>query len=361
MPFSPQLTSQIQVLSQLDPNQKCVSLDASTNSLKVVDKRSRSSNLICWFIHLITCKLVSRNRNLDKACLDILQNANGLKNDITKQEKKSLKSAIENLRVIINKHGGSEGKKVTALLATIDKIQCLKIPTKVPDKNEPAVKPEPPTKAADPESTETKPSVESELDKERKAMVELFTPQMVDALGGIDQVLSFPKIGEWTGQITKSELKAPVMRGDDGSLLFCYFKQGDRAKITGEYLKRNKDGTWEGAYSFPSELNLRVSNLKIKDGSLEEKYMLDKIHRLMNYKSVGRLEIYFENMFMKPADKESFRPTNAYLKGEDLTAYMDIETLFYERALKESTDIFLWDPRKTVKENKKLFKEIFSK
>ncbi|PJD95533.1 MAG: hypothetical protein CK425_08440 [Parachlamydia sp.] len=364
MPFSPQLTSGIQVLSQLDPNKKCVSLNANTSSLKIVEKRSRASNLICWFVHLITCTLISRNRNLDKVCLHILQNATGLKNDITEQEKKSLINALNNLCVIIKKNGGSKGQKVTALLATVDKISCLKenAPAKVPPKEEKKAEVKNDSQQKPPKEktpVEKEPSVETELDKEKKAVVELFTPQMVDALGGVDQVLSFPKIEGFTGQITRKDLKAPVMRGDDGSLLFCYLKSS-KIEVTGEYLRRNKDGTWEGTYAYPSELNLRVANLTIKDGSLEEKYMLDKINRLMHYKPVGRLEIYLENIIMKPADKDSFRPTQAYLSGEELTAYMDFETLFYERALNEgTTDLFLWDPSKSTEENKKIYKEKF--
>lgn len=371
MPFSPQLTSGIQVLLQLDPNKKCVSLNANTSSLKIVEKRSRASNLICWLVHLITCTLVSRNRNLDKVCRHILQNATGLKNDITEQEKKSLINALNNLCVIIKKNGGSKGQKVTALLATVDKIQCLKesSSSQVPPKEEkkPEVKNDSSQDSSKKEiPLEKEPPIETELDKEKKAVVELFTPQMVDALGGVDQVLSFPKIEGFTGQITRKDLKAPVMRGDDGSLLFCYLKSsidsyGERKiEVTGEYLRRNKTGTWEGTYAYPSELNLRVANLTIKDGSLEEKYMLDRINRLMHYKPVGRLEIYLEDIIMKPADKESFRPTQAYLSGEELTAYMDFETLFYERALNEgTTDLFLWDPRKSTEENKKIYKEKF--
>lgn len=33
--------------------------------------------------------------------------------------------------------------------------------------------------------------------------------------------------------------------------------------------------------------------------------MLDKINRLMHYKPVGRLEIYLEDIIMKPADEDN--------------------------------------------------------
>ena len=44
----------------------------------------------------------------------------------------------------------------------------------------------------------------------------------------------------------------------------------------------------------------------------------------------------------KPEDKNVYRPTNAYLTGEDLEAFMDEDCLFYElRPQEGGTDIRL--------------------
>lgn len=186
------------------------------------------------------------------------------------------------------------------------------------------------------------------LDPVEAKILKDFTPQMVKALGGIKKVMSIPIIENWNGEITVDDLKAPVMIGShrDGTpfLLFCYTTSKSRAP-TGEYLGR-KEGGWGGAYCYPSELNLRSPNV-IKDGTLEEKFMLDRITRLMNKRAMGTLERYEGSLASKPSkDKNSFRPNNAYLEGDELDAYMDLDTLFYEIKPSEGkTCILLHNPQ----------------
>ncbi len=81
----------------------------------------------------------------------------------------------------------------------------------------------------------------------------------------------------------------------------------------------------------------------IEEGSLGEKLMLDRITRLMNHQAVGRLECYTKGT--KPDDMETVRPKDSILSHDELTEFMKLDTVFYEKKLPEGkTDLYLCDP-----------------
>lgn len=148
----------------------------------------------------------------------------------------------------------------------------------------------------------------------------------------------------WSGDINVSDMTASVEIGRfvDGNpfILFKYLRQG---VLCGEYLGwKVKEEVWESAYAGHNQLSLKMSNLKIRKGSREEYYMLDRIRRLMKGEPVGMLVNYPNTFLFKPINPDEFRPTDAYLKGKDLEEYMTFENIFYERECLEGTsDIIL--------------------
>lgn len=195
----------------------------------------------------------------------------------------------------------------------------------------------------------------------KDAIITSLTPQMVDALGGIDKVLGFPKLEAWDGRInydgtipdpTLAILTAPVMRGQHKGkpyLLFCYLMSSEHdgeMRINGDILVRENNG-WSRRYPLLSQLNCGIHNA-VPEGSLGETFMLDKIRRLMNYEPVG-LQKWF------PIN-ERRNVNNAYLEGEDLVAYMALDTSFYERRPEgRPTDLFLYDPSLSRNDNNALY------
>ena len=217
--------------------------------------------------------------------------------------------------------------------------------------------------------------IEAESDPIKKKLLDAYGHQMVEALGGLEKMKTFPTLTNWKGTLRVDDLKAPVMIGNRNGtpfLLFCYIKRDEEhvphypvkeyfdlnGCSTGEYIERTPEG-WKGAYATQSELNLRDPNA-IKEGSLDEKHMLDRVRRLMNAEPVGILKSYEDFAILKPADKETIRPDDSYLKGDEMTAYMDLATIFYEREVEEgSTDLYLIDPVGDLKSQGELFKARF--
>ena len=137
-----------------------------------------------------------------------------------------------------------------------------------------------------PSSPQVAPTPAITLTPEEKKLIEDFTPQMMEVLGGVKKFRDIPFI-EWDGVPTNLRPNAPVMRGmntEGHYLLFCYLKylkDLGTYKPRVEYLVR-KNNSWEGSSILPNELNLR-SPAGIPPGSLAEKFMLDKIKRLMQH------------------------------------------------------------------------------
>ena len=64
-------------------------------------------------------------------------------------------------------------------------------------------------------------------------------------------------------------------------------------------------------------------------------------------------------VLVKPDNKDSFRPSDAYLQGSELEEFMDLETIFYEKKpIDGTTALFMYDPSNSSESNK-LFKEKF--
>jgi hypothetical protein len=77
--------------------------------------------------------------------------------------------------------------------------------------------------------------------------------------------------------------------------------------------------------------------------------MLDKIRRLSQRQPIGLIEQFPECSVSKPTDKDVYRPSpgKAYLEGQELENFMDLNTRFYERKPEEGkTELFLCFPKK---------------
>lgn len=201
--------------------------------------------------------------------------------------------------------------------------------------------------------------IEAESDPIKKQLLDAYGPQMVEALGGLDKMKTFPTLTNWKGTNDANDLEAPVMIGNRHGapfITFCYFRNDgvNPWDVRGEYIERSPEG-WRGIYAGENEINLRDPN-PIKEGSPDGKHMLDRIRRLMNGEPVGILKRYNNVAIMKPADKETIRPNDSYLKGDEMTAYMDLPTIFYEREVEDgTTDLYLYDPRGDIARQHDLF------
>jgi chemotaxis protein histidine kinase CheA len=195
--------------------------------------------------------------------------------------------------------------------------------------------------------------IEAANDPVKQKILDDYTPQMVEALGGFEKFMSFPTLQNWTPAIKREELTGSVMVGNkEGKpfIVFCYrirgeLKESGEIKVSfafkSECFERSEEG-WTGANGSSNELNFKNSK-SVKEGSLEEKYLLDRIRRLMNYETVGRLNGCVKGEL----------PKDAYLQGEDLEHYMNLDLGYYERKPEEgTTDIFLWKHCTQQKEQK---------
>jgi len=122
-PMNPKLTNEIAFINKIDPTQSSLALDKS-GALIEEKKRSGLRNFFSWVIHIITLTLVPRNKRLDEVTRHILEETKD-SNSLPDQEKVILAQAITKLQAIIRVNGGSEGKKVSALLKTLSKVDNL--------------------------------------------------------------------------------------------------------------------------------------------------------------------------------------------------------------------------------------------
>lgn len=215
-----------------------------------------------------------------------------------------------------------------------------------------------PTPTPQPAPTPTPtPTPINPLTVEEQRTLDRFTPQMVEALGGMEKVLSIPTLADWDGTMNPKCMTAPVVISGTSAgvcLLFCYWhleKGGYQVRC--EVLARRDKG-WEGVNCYDcNEMSLRAA-VPVLDGSLTAKYMLEKISRLMQGKAVGTVQLFHDVSLVvtNPKNKVTSRPNDAYLKDDALLDYMDAHTIFYEREPKAgTTEIFLYDPSKTRKQN----------
>lgn len=125
MPISQKLEKYIHVLNHVDTKE--YSLSFKEKSLNTVKKPSCFVNFLRWFIHIITFTLVPLNANLDKVARRILKEIN-LQDKITNKEKRSFKTALINLRTILNENNAKKifTTRINKFLSAINKVTQLK-------------------------------------------------------------------------------------------------------------------------------------------------------------------------------------------------------------------------------------------
>ena len=117
------LMNELTFINTIDPKRSSVSLDRS-GTLVEEKKRSGLRNFFSWVIHIITLTLVPRNKGLDEVTRHILNETKD-SSSLPDQDKIILAQAMTKLQAIIKENGGSEGKKVSALLKTLSKVDNL--------------------------------------------------------------------------------------------------------------------------------------------------------------------------------------------------------------------------------------------
>jgi hypothetical protein len=200
------------------------------------------------------------------------------------------------------------------------------------------------------------------LTPEQEKLITDFTPQMIEALGGVNKVMNIPryKVTDKLSHELKKTIKDPLSIIEDNipTIVFCYAIPSERQ--VWEQLERDGNRWKSIRYICLSDgqlhLGIPLGTINdpscIADNSLEAKYMLDKISRLVHRKAVGVLKRYPNTRDVKPIDKDQFRPSDAYLNGVELESYMDASPLEYERKPgKGSTDVYLFDPKKSPQDN----------
>jgi hypothetical protein len=194
---------------------------------------------------------------------------------------------------------------------------------------------------------------------------------MINALGGIQNIRELHPPADWKGTFELKELSSPVMsyyHQQNPCFIITYLKP---QKTVEDNFQFKKEGTtlcsdiilWdrkneEWKLLNDGELGYHPSKSFIAKGSAHEKFMLDRIGRLIKGEPVGMLQNYPGMGLFIPEDKSSYKPADSYLKGEDLVAYMKIPTKYYEvEPLSGTTDLFLYDPGRTAIENFNSFYE----
>lgn len=225
--------------------------------------------------------------------------------------------------------------------------QTPQLPQGEPPKKAKEVVPETPTEK--PQNTEelklTSPSQEPQKDIKQQ-IIDDYTPQMVEALGGVDKVLELHDAGNFydfdINAITETE--HPILRGKfsgDPALLFNLriFSQDVAARLdlyketpkVGELLIRTKNHKGKPGWSMSRfcthipQIPLGNRGEQISDGTDAAKYMLNRIERLVKGEIVGLMKSYKNSL---DRDEEIANPpTDAYLEGAELKEYMEIRDL----------------------------------
>lgn len=124
------ISSGIVKLATLDPNEKSITYNPDKSEWIVIRKRSAFCNFFRWVIHMITCSHFVRNKDLDKISKEIFDQIQSSKQWKNKEEKELTLKAIRHLQIIIQKNGGSQEKKISQLLSTLEKIEIEQTITK---------------------------------------------------------------------------------------------------------------------------------------------------------------------------------------------------------------------------------------
>lgn len=117
--------NELVLLAGANPANECLDLTKEDSFKKV--NRSVILNFFRWLIHKITCGKIAQNGTLDKITNNFFHNINHYcsNHSLTQEDKQLLTTAIKNLQTIVRRNGGSESKKVTAMLLTVEKIKIL--------------------------------------------------------------------------------------------------------------------------------------------------------------------------------------------------------------------------------------------
>ena len=205
------------------------------------------------------------------------------------------------------------------------------------------------------------------LTPEQKTLLANFSPLMIDALGGVKKILDLPVINNWN--FDEKTLPGPVTIGRKSdsqiTLIFCYGRLTDKLRLDSEILERDGNG-WKHrpkglvAPTNLTEIDFTKNCEKIEDGSVTERFMTDKISRLVNGRAVGFVAKYPNTGFNKNLNKDETRPDNSYLNGAELEAYMDLETIYYETKPADGyTDLILYNPAVSRAENNLVIRQLF--
>ncbi len=180
----------------------------------------------------------------------------------------------------------------------------------------------------------------AEIEKEKIEW--LPCPRVIKALGGAEKVKQLPELKVLTAN--PKQMEHPVMihfhEGKPAFLFRVFLENGKSGPDDPGYPNHSGSGViaiawnpqlqaWTGTNENPL---LLMQDLIPKD-SLDEKYMAEKIERLVQGKPVGLMERYPGLGLFVPDDKSPYRPDEktSYLKGAALDEYMKTKTPYYEK------------------------------
>lgn len=151
MSVTNELKSRLLHIEGLDSNVHSITLQKKNKKKNIitVPKRSKPRNLFSWFIHIISCTLIPRNRGLDAATRAILKDLNNLKL-VTSDENILITKVISQLRIFNRKNGGKNGLAIEKTAFKINSL--LKNVDSTHDSSDDAVKSENPPLEPDPQN-----------------------------------------------------------------------------------------------------------------------------------------------------------------------------------------------------------------
>lgn len=165
-----------------------------------------------------------------------------------------------------------------------------------------------------------------EVKPEVQRILDTFPPSLVEALGGVKEILKLPVNDQVIYKINENHLKGPVTIGwntDQHPYLLFSLKHDGLMEVFGEFIGiTKKPGLWEAFSEGRAQLFLGIEKPIDKDDTVAWSYICDKIKRLRSGQPIGQLGKF-------SSDKSI--PKDSYLEKDALTKYMTLDTAFYER------------------------------
>lgn len=173
---------------------------------------------------------------------------------------------------------------------------------------------------------------ESEEVKAKKAKIEnIFSKELITALGGIDKILTFPEDPVIEGNFPPQK-NAPITICYANDSIFLAFSLINRETNETRYEKINvrKENSWLTSSKGVKLEDLNLIGVGTSFGSTEcQEFICDKIKRLTEGKGIGSFQIFEVKEGLD--DDDPVIPTDSYLKDEQLKLYMDyVITSYYE-------------------------------